>query len=57
MGIITKLFGTRSERELKKLMPVIDRIESLSEEYAALSDEELNQLEQLLGKVHSKSGV
>ncbi len=41
MGIVTKLFGTRSEREVKKLLPVIDRIESLSEEYASLSDEEL----------------
>ena len=29
MGLITKLFGTRSEREVKKLMSTIDRIEAM----------------------------
>ena len=41
MGLITKLFGTHSERELKKIYPVVDRIEALSAEYEALSDAEL----------------
>ena len=41
MGLITKLFGTRSEREVKKLMPLVDRIEGLSGTMAALSDEAL----------------
>ena len=41
MGIIDKLFGTRSEREVKRLLPIVDKIEALSDEYAALSDEAL----------------
>ena len=41
MSIIEKLFGTRSEREVKRLLPTVDKIEALGEEYAALSDEAL----------------
>ncbi len=41
MGLITKLFGTRSEREIKKIMPLVDKILALEEEYKALSEEEL----------------
>ena len=41
MGLFTKLFGTRSEREIKKIKPTVDKILSMEEEYKALSDEEL----------------
>ena len=41
MGLITKIFGTRSQRELKKIQPTVDKILSLEEEYKALSEEEL----------------
>ena len=41
MGLITKLFGTRSQRELKKIQPVVDSILALEEPYKALSDEQL----------------
>ena len=41
MGLGTKLFGTHSERELKRLDPIIKKIESMDEEMQALSDEEL----------------
>ena len=41
MGLFTKLFGTRSEREVKRIMPLVDRILSLEEEYKNLSEEEL----------------
>ena len=41
MGLLTKLFGTRSEREVKKIMPTVDRILSMEAEYRALSEEEL----------------
>ncbi len=41
MGLIAKLFGTRSQRELKKIQPTVDKILSLEEEYKALSEEEL----------------
>ena len=41
MSILEKLFGTHSEREVKKILPIVDKIEALSDEYAALSDEAL----------------
>ena len=41
MGLISKLFGTRSDREIKKIQPIVDKILSLEEEYAALSQAEL----------------
>ena len=41
MGLITKLFGTRSQREIKKLQPTVDKILALEESYKALSEEEL----------------
>ena len=41
MGLFTKLFGTRSEREIKKLQPTLDKILALEAEYKALSEEEL----------------
>ena len=41
MGLITKLFGTYSERELKSIYPIVDKIEALADEYRALTDEEL----------------
>ena len=33
MGLFTKLFGTRSEREVKRIMPTVDTILSMEEEY------------------------
>ena len=41
MGIIEKIFGTHSENELKRIYPLVDRIESMEPEMKALSDEEL----------------
>ena len=41
MGLITKIFGTRSQREIKKLQPTLDKILSLEVPYRQLSDEEL----------------
>ncbi|MDD6643104.1 MAG: preprotein translocase subunit SecA [Firmicutes bacterium] len=41
MGLFTKFFGTRSEREVKKLLPMVDRIEALGDEMKALTDEQL----------------
>ena len=41
MGLIKKLFGTTSEREVKKLRPLVDRIEALEKDMKALSDEAL----------------
>ncbi|MBO6011424.1 MAG: preprotein translocase subunit SecA, partial [Oscillospiraceae bacterium] len=41
MSLVTKLFGTRSEREIKKIMPLVERIDALEESYRALTDAEL----------------
>ena len=41
MGVLTKVFGTHSERELKRIYPLVDRVESYKEEMGQLSDEEL----------------
>ena len=41
MGLFKSLFGTRSQREIKKIMPLVDRILALEEEYKALSEEDL----------------
>ncbi|MBQ7416371.1 MAG: preprotein translocase subunit SecA [Oscillospiraceae bacterium] len=41
MGLFTKIFGTRSQRETKKLQPTVDKILAMEAEYAALSEEAL----------------
>ena len=41
MGLIQKIFGTYSQRELKSIYPIADQIEALEEEYRALTDEQL----------------
>ena len=41
MSLITKIFGTRSQREIKKIQPTVDKILGLEESYKQLSEEEL----------------
>ena len=41
MGLLQKLFGTHSENELKRIYPIVDRIEALEPEMQKLSDAEL----------------
>ena len=41
MGLFNKLFGTHSDRELKKIYPIVDKIEALEGRMQSLSDEEL----------------
>ena len=41
MSLITKLFGTRSQRELKAIEPLVNKIEALEEEYKSLTDAQL----------------
>ncbi|MBQ6160500.1 MAG: preprotein translocase subunit SecA [Oscillospiraceae bacterium] len=58
MGLITKLFGTTSEREVKKLRPLIDRIEALEPEMQALSDEALrNKTEEFKARLAQGSSL
>ena len=41
MSTLTKIFGTHSERELKRIYPIVDKVESYREAMQKLSDEEL----------------
>ncbi len=41
MGLFDRIFGSRNDRELKKLEQIVSRTEALEDEYRALSDEEL----------------
>ena len=41
MGALTKIFGTHSERELKRIYPLVDKVESYRDSMQKLSDEEL----------------
>ena len=41
MNIFSKVFGTYSEREVKRVMPIVEKINSLEEEISKLSDTEL----------------
>ncbi len=40
-GLLEKLFGTYSQRELKKIQPIVDKVLSYEEDFKALSDSEL----------------
>ena len=48
MGLITKIFGTYSERQVKKIIPIVDRIEALADEYKAKTDEQLREMTNVL---------
>ena len=41
MGLMKKIFGDYSSRELKAIYPIVDKIEAMAEEYKAMSDAEL----------------
>ena len=41
MGFFSKMFGSYSDRELKSIYPIVDKIEAMADEYKARSDAEL----------------
>ena len=41
MSFLKKIFGTSSQREVKAIMPLVEKIEALEDEYKALSDQQL----------------
>ena len=53
-GVFSKLFGSRSDRELKKINPIADKVDALEDEYRRLSDDELkaktNEFKERLSK-------
>ena len=48
MSLADKIFGTYSERQIKKIIPTVDKIEALAGTYGAMSDEELRAVTQRL---------
>ena len=48
MSLADKIFGTYSERQIKKIIPTVDRIEALAETYGAMSDGELRAVTETL---------
>ncbi len=50
MGLFTKIFGTYSEREIKRIIPTVNKIEALSDKYKNMSDEELRSMTAVLKK-------
>ena len=47
MSIITKIFGTYSERQVKKIMPILKQINALGDKYKAMSDDEMRSQTEL----------
>ena len=41
MGLMTKIFGTYSDHQIKKIIPIVDKIEALAPKYKEMSDEEM----------------
>ncbi len=48
MGLFNKIFGTYSDRQIKKIMPIVDEIDALAEKYAKMTDEELKSCTPIL---------
>ena len=48
MGLFKKLFGTYSEKEIKKITPIVDKIDSLADKFIAMTDEEMKEYTSLL---------
>jgi preprotein translocase subunit SecA len=48
MSLIRRIFKTHSERELKRIMPLVDQIDNLDATYARMSDDELKEMTTIL---------
>ena len=61
MGLFNKIFGSYSDRELKRIYPIADAIERLDVEYSKLSDDELraktDEFKTRLGKGETLDGI
>ena len=56
MNIIEKVFGTHSQREIKMIMPLVEKVEALRPQMMALSDEELKAKTQEYKDRYAKGG-
>ncbi|MBO4868202.1 MAG: preprotein translocase subunit SecA, partial [Clostridia bacterium] len=50
MSLITKIFGTYSERQVKKIIPLVDKIEAMADEYRAKTDAQLREMTDVFKK-------
>ena len=50
MGFLDKLFGSYSEKELKRIRPTVDKVLALEERFRGLSDDELRDMTPRLKK-------
>ena len=61
MGLMQKLFGTHSEHELKRIYPIVDKVESYRDAMGALSDEQLKgktkEFKERLAKVETLDDI
>ena len=54
MGLINSIFGTYSDRQIKKIMPQVKRINALADTYKAMTDAEMMQMtDKLKGRLAS----
>ncbi|MBR2296830.1 MAG: hypothetical protein IKA43_05445, partial [Clostridia bacterium] len=44
MGLFSKIFGTYSDKQIKKIIPIVDKIEELGERFASMSDAEMREM-------------
>ena len=54
MGILKKVFGTKNDREIKKIQPIVDLINAQEKKYQAMSDEELKNQTKIFRKQLAK---
>ena len=48
MGLLQKIFGSYSDKEIKRIQPLVKQVEALADQYAAMSEEELRGMTALL---------
>ena len=54
MGLMQKIFGDYSSRELKSIYPIVDRIEAMADEYKAMSDAQLQaKTQEFMGRLEN----
>ena len=44
MGLIQKIFGTYSDHQIKKIIPIVDKIEALAPRFADMSDSDMRAM-------------
>ncbi|MHC1695580.1 MAG: preprotein translocase subunit SecA [Eubacteriales bacterium] len=58
MGLIKTIFGSYSDRQIKKLMPIVNKIEALADKYSAMSDADLKAITPALkGRLSAGEGL